>query len=293
MQLIQALRIPPLAAALLLVAAAPALAEDEGEERALTEEEELPDFDAVRATDRPPREGTPLIAGKLHPMAGRFEIAGLFDYSLNDKYTKYLGGSGHLNYHIFDWLGLDLYGGYLLGDETSIADKVRIQGKSKINLDRGDTELCAVSETGLACEPELPDLWQTTWFAGANLQWAPLYGKLSVVSEYDLNFQFFLTGGVAVEGIQKKQNDGTFDTTTPIRISGNGGIGLRLMPLDFMALRVELRNYRGPNPPVPERASTGQDQCPEGYTLQVGARTECIGDWSDQTLLQAGISLIF
>jgi outer membrane beta-barrel protein len=290
--------IPGIPGAALLVAAllvatlagAPALAQEEpAEDRQPVEDAR----DFQRVEERTPRLGTPLIANKLYPMQYRLEITGLFDYSFNDKYVQHIGGSGALAFHLFDWLALEGFGGYLYGDETGIVRNVRNDGSSfKRNRD-GQT--CA----NPTCEPQLPDMWSTTWFAGADVQWAPIYGKISAVSEYDLNFQLYALIGGGAEGISRQlTGDANGDGVTPdfqdggVRFTANYGLGVRLMPWKFVALRAEIRNYNGLNPNVEEHESRDEDACTTGYTLVVGTERQCFPDISNNTMLQVGISLI-
>src|SRR5688500_3367864 len=128
--------------------------------------------------------------------------------------------------------------------------------------------------------------------AGANAQWAPIYGKLSVVSELDLSFQLYGMLGGGVEGIRKRLNDGSFDSGPGFRPVVNYGIGLRIIPWKWIALRAELKNYTGINPEVAEHNSQGTDVCKDGYTLQVGSDTQCLTDFSNNAMLQLGISFL-
>lgn len=241
--------------------------------------------DFQRVEQREPRLGTPLIANKLYPMALRFEITGIFDYSFNDKYVQHTGGSGALTFHIFDFLALEGFGGYLVGDETGIVSNVRNEGSSHKKQVEGQP--CA----NALCEPQLPDMWQTTWFAGADLQWAPIYGKISAVSEYDLNFQLYALAGGGAEGITRLLNDLNYDTPQ-VRVTANYGLGVRLIPWKYVALRAEIRNYNGLNPNVEEHEGRDEDDCSTGYTLVVGTERQCYPDISNNTMLQVGLSLI-
>lgn len=270
-----------------LVAAWPAHAQgEEGVEPTSPDTGEVPDVDLVRAPDRAPKDGTPLISNMLYSMQYRLEFTGFFDFSYGDKYIEHIGGHGAVGFHVFDWLAIEGFGGYLVGDETNIASRVRQTGQNAQRLGRGED--CATER----CEPELPDLWQTTWFAGAAVQWAPIYGKLSVVSEYDLNFQLYGVLGGTIEGVRKRLNNGEFDLGQGFRPSVNYGVGLRLIPWRWVALRLELRNYTGINPEVPELGAQGTDQCKTGYTLQVGGRTDCYTDFSNNAMVQLGVSFL-
>jgi outer membrane beta-barrel protein len=275
----------PLMGALALFSS-PALAQDDAEARPdeLLDEE----YRLVRPPNRAPREGTPLIADKLYPMQYRLEFTGMFDFTYADKYVRHYGGHGSIGFHLFDWLAFEVYAGYLGGRETNIADKVRLAGKSNTQL-RDDPSLCATP----SCEPELPDLWQTTWIAGANVQWAPIYGKLSAVSELDMSFQLYGILGGGVEGIRKKLNTpdaagGPMFEDGGVRPVVNYGLGLRVMPWKWVALRAELRNYTGINPGVPEQSNA----CDIGYTLQVGQETRCNRDFSNTAMVQLGLSFV-
>lgn len=284
-----------------VLAASPAWAEDAKPEDAKPEDakpdESAPSQDSgefQRVEERAARSGTPLIANKLYPMQYRFELTGLFDYSFNDKYVQHTGGSGALAFHLFDWLALEGFGGYLVGDETGIVGNVRNTGSSAKKLSSG------VQCANATCEPQLPDMWQTTWFAGADVQWAPIYGKISAVSEYDLNFQLYGLAGAGAEGITRLLNNAQFDAPQ-VRISANYGIGVRLIPWKWVALRAEVRNYNGLNPNVEEHEERDEGKCgvsgaPDdqgpGYTLVVGAERQCYPDISNNTMLQVGLSLL-
>lgn len=283
-----------LAAGLALVVAAPAAAQDE-EEAPAAATDDGSNLELVRAPDRTPRDGTPLIANKLYPMQFRFEGSALFDMSYGNKYVENYGGHLSLNFHIFDWLAIEGFAGYMYSEETNIADKVRQAGKSASQL-ADDPSLCATP----TCEPELPDLWKTTWFAGAHAQWAPIYGKLSFVSELDLSFQLYGLLGGGVEGTTKRLNNGGYEQSadgggfvgTGIRPVLSYGAGIRVIPWRWFAIRAEVRNSHGLNPGVPEANNQGQDVCADGYTLQVGQRTDCILDFSTLSTIQLGVSFL-
>jgi outer membrane beta-barrel protein len=260
-----------------------AAAEDEAAPPAATEEAKF-----ERVGERAPREGTPLIANKLYPMQFRVEIGADFDLSYGDKYVEHTGGSGRIGFHLFDWLALEGFGGYLVGNESSITDFVRVKGGSA-DLARNNRAGCFSP----GCEPQLPDLWQTTWFVGANVQWAPIYGKISAVSEYDLNFQLYARLGGGVEGINKTINGEIgARSESQIRPMVNGGIGLRLIPWKYVAIRAELVNYIGINPNVEEHTAEQEADCKDGYVLLEGATANCKTDFANNAMIQLGLSIL-
>jgi len=135
------------------------------------------DSGLVRATDRSPRPGTPLIANKLFPMGLTLEITPTIDYAYSEKWISHIGGHLSLGFHIFEWLGVEAFAGGFYPRELAITTTVREKGHT--------VATCAV---GLDCDPKLSGLWQSFAFGGAVVEWAPLYGKLSIVSEFDLSF---------------------------------------------------------------------------------------------------------
>ena len=262
--------------------AAPAFAQEEPVEAATPAAGDGSDFQRVE--ERAPRAGTPLISNKLYPMQYRVEFTGFFDISYADKYVDHLGGHVGVGFHLFDWLALEGFGGYLAGDETGIVANVREDGKSD------DTQLCFGGGAG-PCNPQLPDMWQTTWFAGANVQWSPIYGKISAVSEYDLNFQLYGKIGGGAEGIQRVRKDNSTGDAS-VRPSANYGIGVRLIPWKYIAIRAELTNYLGLNPNVEEHDATDEGNCGDGYILGQGNKESCLSDFSQNSMFQIGVSFL-
>jgi outer membrane beta-barrel protein len=250
------------AIASLVVVSSAAAAQDDGDSEAegdkpkATDSSAFDDSGLVRATDRSPRPGTPLIANKLFPMGLTLEITPTIDYAYSEKWISHIGGHLSLGFHIFEWLGVEAFAGGFYPRELAITTTVRDKGYSY-------TSCNAATD----CDPKLTDLWQSFAFGGAVVEWAPLYGKLSIVSEFDLSFQLYFVGGAAIEATAKpvtvvsstvnNNNDfypglltGKQFNYNP-RISAAYGAGLRLIPWKWVAFRLELRNLTGLNPPVP------------------------------------------
>jgi outer membrane beta-barrel protein len=231
-------------------------------------------------------EKIPLVENKLHPMQYRLELTAFFDRTLHDKYIEHTGASGAATFHFRDYFALEAFGGYLIGDETGIVGKVRLDGDAAARA--RDFEACANN----SCEPALPDMWQTTWFLGGDAQWTPIYGKFSILSESDISFQAYGILGGGAEGITRLTNDLSYDAEQ-VRFSANYGLGLRLMPWKHVAIRAEIRNYNGFNPNVEEHDPEVEARCPNGYTLNVGGEEQCHVDISENTMRQVGVSFVF
>jgi len=143
----------------------------------------------------------PVVDRKLYPMRFNPELSFQIDYGLADKYTSHQGFRFSGVFHIWDNLAVEAYVGYLFGSESSIMKTLR--DKSRPNrVMKGSRE------------PALPGLQQLTYHLGADVQFAPIYGKLSLVSELETSFQLYMLGGMGLAGTR---------TITDPTLLGNSG----------------------------------------------------------------------
>jgi outer membrane beta-barrel protein len=131
----------------------------------------------------------PVVGNKLYPMRFNPEISFQVDYSLADKYTSHQGARVSGLFHIWDNLAVEAYAGYLFGSESSIMKTLRDKSRDNRNT----------PEKG-GREPALPGLQQLTYHLGVDGQFAPIYGKLSFVSEFEASFQLYGLGGIGLAG---------------------------------------------------------------------------------------------
>ena len=134
-------------------------------------------------------------------------------------------------------------------------------------------------------------MWQTTWFAGADVQWAPIYGKISRSPNTTSTSSSTRSRAAVPRASRASSTTRTYDAPQ-VRFSANYGLGVRLIPWKYVALRAEIRNYNGLNPNVEEHEDRDEGACSNGYTLVVGADRQCFPDISNNTMLQVGLSLI-
>jgi outer membrane beta-barrel protein len=141
----------------------------------------------------------------------RLEIYPFFALDLNDPFKQHFILGGSVAYHLADSFGLELRGGGVIASVDQSAVKfVRINA-------------------GAVCEAECPEF---KYHADADLNWSPIYGKLSLFGEGILHFDTYLTAGAGVFG--------TDAGTSP---AVNIGIGQRYFITDWLVARVELRDY--------------------------------------------------
>jgi outer membrane beta-barrel protein len=190
-------------------------------------------------------EGTPLIYNQAHPIKRRMEVSLMYGGSVVDKYTSHQGLLLDLGYHFTDNVGIEASFGFMTGGLTSIVtDPQGILGN-------------AINNCGTDCSninPHLPDYRQITGIADALFIWSPLYGKINVVSEFSVNMQLYLLGGLGVNGtrqIKATAANGSYNLSGDRFMQGGmfsdpkfhlvGGVGLKMFVTEWMALRTEFR----------------------------------------------------
>ena len=201
--------------------------------------------DLLKVDDQAAPEGTPVVWARLFPVAQKWEVSAGFEMSVIDKYTKHMGGKLNFTYHLDELLALNLYGGYLHGQPTSLMinaqDVSRNAGGSNTCNPNGDDP-----ETLRYC---LPDTNSMSWMVGADFMAEPFYGKLNLVSELALNFDIFVGAGLGVTG---RKGFATDPSTVEVFHDANRNsvtpyvtavAGVRVWVLKNVALRVEARDY--------------------------------------------------
>jgi outer membrane beta-barrel protein len=193
---------------------------------------------------------TPHILSVRYPNRGRTEFSLMFSGSFIDKYSKHMGGMLDVNYHVFDRIAVGLTLGHLHGRLTSIVtDPQGVLGNKLAE--------CSVDATKCArLNPNVPDYKQVTGVADAVVMWTPLYGKLNVFSELDMNIEMYMLAGMGVNGTRQINAAATADKRD-YTLSGGGffeggmfsnpkfngtfGAGVRIFAGRSVALRAEVR----------------------------------------------------
>jgi len=175
------------------------------------------------------------ISGQLYEKAGRLEVSPTLAISFNDPFfNKYLGGV-KVGWHFTEFLSVA--GTFATG--TTVAS--------------GSAVVCPANQ---GCHPaSQTQLWQVPgaigMMAGAEVAWAPVYGKLNLAAEQVLHFDLSLMAGPdlifhdevlsRVDAEALAAAGGTPSTTSAI--GGHVGIGVRIYLNRFMALRFDVKDY--------------------------------------------------
>lgn len=197
-------------------------------------EQEAGDTSEINRGDRGPlRERIPPVSGHLFLKKGRFELSPSVTFSLRDAFfSKYIFGAA-LTYHLSDAFAVGLRGGYALATVSSSAQLCDSTGCRPPSFSRVD---------GFA-----PG--QITLLAGLDGQWAPIYGKLSIIAERFLHFDIYGIAGIALVqygGPKPLDSNNLPDSSQPtprlFTPGGNLGAGMRVFLNRWLTARLELRD---------------------------------------------------
>lgn len=214
-----------------LVLAAPAMAADSPGSEALEE------FRTGRSEPK-------AIENRFFLKKSRFEIAARLGYVPNNSFAQRYVGGLILNYHVSETLAVG-------ADVTYSPDLGKTDLKQLVGvlLDRANN--------GANVQDEFSQpLDKVTLAASFGVTWAPLYGKINLIGETVLNFDFYGTLGVGIVSI--KNYRGTYDNTlgpgfptndyvilTPgpneVRPAVTLGVGQNYFLTQGLALKIDVR----------------------------------------------------
>jgi outer membrane beta-barrel protein len=177
----------------------------------------------------PLRERIQPVSGHVFRKKGRFELSPSGSLSFKDAFfTKYSLGAA-LTYHPAETFGISAHFNYAFAS---------VSGAAEICTRAPDNTNCR-APTKSELDGRAPG--QIKLFASLDGQWAPIYGKFSLVSESFVHFDLYGVGGPAVVQYLAPSDSGV-GSVTRTTFGGNVGFGLRIFLNRWATLRTELRD---------------------------------------------------
>ncbi|MBL9039551.1 MAG: outer membrane beta-barrel domain-containing protein [Archangium sp.] len=134
-----------------------------------------------------------VVRNRLFNVRERWEVGGNFGLSLLSRLTDHYNLNVSGAYNVSDWLGVELRGGYAISMHTQLVDQLRSDFLSTV----GPTSTTTLSDAA--------DLWEMTANAVIGVRFQPIYGKLNLMAELPVHFQFYLWAGGGF-GLFKKES---------------------------------------------------------------------------------------
>ncbi len=195
------------------------------------------------------------VRHRLYSPGGRLEVSFSAGLPVHSFLTAHYNLGGSFAYNVLDTVAVEARAGYALSRHTGLARSI-----SESFLDREDKKVT----------DELEDLWQMNLHGVVGARWAPIYGKLSLLTEDTAHFQAYLWGGAGLASLWREsviqctrvvdRDLGICDDRTePLdratatesywlretRVAPvvSAAVGLRFFLTGNQALRVELRDW--------------------------------------------------
>ncbi len=198
---------------------------------AASAEDEAGDVSEVdKDSTGPLRERIRPVSGHLFLMRGRFELSPSVAMSFRDAFfNKYIPGVS-LTYHFNDDWALSARAGYgfnVVSGAAQICTPLQPDGS-------GGCRAPTWNELTLSNgQPKNKAYGLITLLSTLDLQWSPLYGKLSLSAERFLYFNMYAIAGGGVL---------SYGPNSQIAPCGNLGVGFRFFLNRFLTLRLEVRD---------------------------------------------------
>lgn len=185
--------------------------------------------------------GRRAVENRFFLKESRFEISPIIGYVPNNPFAKRYVGGAALGYHFSEQLSAQA----LLGYSPDFGER-DLKGLTSVLLDRAYN-----ANTSGTTNFQQP-LDKVMLQAAFGVTWAPLYGKINLVGETVLNFDFYTFVGAGmvskenyVATYDEAQSDGNFVTLTDngaeVKVAPYIGIGQNYFLNQFMAFKIDVR----------------------------------------------------
>ncbi len=198
-----------------------------------------------------PLAGAPAVRKLRLYREGRAELALGGGFTLLDEYKRTIFISGRLQYNIFDWLGVGVFGGFSpesLSLNTDLTD--RIESTAPRN------SRTAVNLPGTRGQPDFAQqTGKLGWMAVPQVTFSPFRGKLALFQKLFVDTDLYVHGGVAFVGVKERGDCGgggtqvactdpkSFQQVDRVAVAPSFGLGLTLYPSNFVSINVEYRAF--------------------------------------------------
>lgn len=129
-----------------------------------------------------------VVRNRLFEPGGHLEVSLGVGLPVQTHLTAHYFFNAGVAYNLFNTFALEARAGYAASRHTGLARSI-----SESFLDRQDKKVT----------DELEDMWQMNVHGVAGVRWAPIYGKLSLVSDLPAHFQAYLWAGGGIGSFER------------------------------------------------------------------------------------------
>lgn len=181
-----------------------------------------------------------VVQGKRFLAQGHFELTPQIAQSVNDSFTAHTGLLVSGLYHLKENVAVEATVG-AFGWLDSRSGAPRLGGR--------DSDLTVELRQKENLAPERVKLYQFPYLLAGNLQWSPMYGKVSIHDVVLGQFNLYLSVGAGLAGLQLETltpgvaSEEFVELKTPVAPLTSFGGGLRFYFTDWLGVRLEVRDY--------------------------------------------------
>ncbi len=193
-----------------------------------------------------PLAGAPAVRRLRLYREGRAELAVGWAPTLLDEYQRTHMVAARLQYNVFDWLGVGVFGGFTAASlSTDLTEQIDARAprnsRTAVNIDQS-RRTSFEDQTG-----------KIKWMAVPQLTFSPFRGKLAIFQKIFVDTDLYLHGGAAFVNVEERAECGgasnpctapaAFATATRVAVAPSFGLGLTLYMNDFLNLNLEYRAF--------------------------------------------------
>jgi outer membrane beta-barrel protein len=189
-----------------------------------------------------PLAGAPSVRKMRLYREGRFELAVGPGFTLLDEYQRTIFVAGRLQYNIFDWLGIGVFGGFGAASlSTDLTDKIDSTAPRNTR-----TAGNLPPKGGPKFEDQTGKL---KYMAAPQITFSPFRGKLAIFQKLFVDTDLYIHGGVAFVGVEERKDctnctqRASFTTDTRTAIAPTFGLGLTLYTSGLVSVNIEYRAF--------------------------------------------------
>ena len=187
---------------------------------------------------------------------GRFEVAIGPGFTLLDEYKRTIFISGRLQYNIFDFLGVGIFGGFgAVSLNTDLSDKINDTAprntRTAANL---PVQFANGAPTGKLAQDFDTQAGKLKWMAAPQVTFSPFRGKLAIFQKLFVDADLYVHAGAAFIGVEERadcavgkctlaSNKDAFATATRVAIAPTFGLGFTFYATNFVSINLEYRAF--------------------------------------------------
>jgi outer membrane beta-barrel protein len=220
-----------------------------------------------------PLAGAPSVRKMRLYRQGRVELAVGAGLPILFEYERPFFVAGRLQYNVFDWLGIGVFGGFaVINATTDLTDKVESTAprntRTALNIPARSYGLNFAQQTG-----------KLKYMVNPQITFSPFRGKLAVFQKLFVDTDLYIHGGVGFIGVEERADctvcttkEG-FATKTRTAVAPTFGLGLTLYTSGLVSVNMEYRAYPfswnrggfdsrggGPDASFPDNKITDEDR---------------------------------